>query len=45
MAVERTLSIVKPNAVENGNAGAIIARFEQEGFRIVAMRMIQLTRE
>lgn len=45
MAVERTLSIIKPNAVENGIAGAIIDRFEKEGFRIVAMRMAQLTRE
>jgi nucleoside-diphosphate kinase len=45
MALERTLSIIKPNAVEDGNAGAIIARFEKEGFRIVAMRTAQLTRE
>lgn len=45
MAVERTLSIIKPNAVEDGHAGAIIDRFEGEGFRIVAMRMARLTRE
>jgi nucleoside-diphosphate kinase len=44
MAVERTLSIIKPNAVEDGHVGAIVGRFEQEGFRIVAMRMEQLTR-
>ncbi|MBI5535659.1 MAG: nucleoside-diphosphate kinase [Deltaproteobacteria bacterium] len=44
MAVERTLSIIKPNAVEDGHIGAIVSRFEQEGFRIVALRMEQLTR-
>lgn len=44
MALERTLSIIKPNAVEDGHAGSIIQRFEQEGFRIVAMRMAHLTR-
>lgn len=45
MAVERTLSIIKPNAVENGKIGAIVERFENEGFKIVALRMTQLTRE
>ena len=44
MALERTLSIIKPNAVEDGHAGAILDRFEQEGFRIVAMKMIHLSR-
>jgi nucleoside-diphosphate kinase len=44
MAVERTLSIIKPNAVENGNIGAIVSRFEKEGFKIVGLRMEQLTR-
>ena len=44
MAIERTLSIIKPNAVEDGNAGAILARFEKEGFRIVAMKMIHLSK-
>lgn len=44
MALERTLSIIKPNAVEDGHAGAILARFEEEGFRIVAMRMMHLSR-
>lgn len=45
MALERTLSIIKPNAVEDGNAGAILARFEREGFRIVAMKMLHLSRQ
>lgn len=45
MALERTLSIIKPNAVEDGHVGSIIQRFEQEGFRIVAMRMTHLTRD
>lgn len=45
MALERTLSIIKPNAVEDGNAGAILARFEQEGFRIVAMKMMHLSKQ
>jgi nucleoside-diphosphate kinase len=45
MAVETTLSIIKPNAVEGGNTGAIVARFEQEGFKILGLRMTQLTRE
>jgi nucleoside-diphosphate kinase len=44
MALERTLSIIKPNAVEGGHTGAILARFEQEGFRIVAMKMLHLSR-
>src|ERR1700722_19952145 len=44
MAVERTLCIVKPDAVEKHKAGAILARIEEGGFRIVAMRMRHLTR-
>jgi nucleoside-diphosphate kinase len=44
MALERTLSIIKPNAVEDGHAGAILARFEAEGFRVVAMKMVHLSR-
>lgn len=43
MAVERTLSIVKPDAVANNAIGAIYARFEQAGLRVVAARMQQLT--
>jgi len=44
MALERTLSIIKPNAVEDGHTGAILARFQKEGFRIVAMKMLHLSR-
>jgi nucleoside-diphosphate kinase len=41
---ERTLSIIKPDAVVAGNAGAVLARLEKAGFRIVALRMRSLTR-
>lgn len=43
MAIERTLSIIKPDAVAKNAIGAILARFEQGGLRIVAARMIHLT--
>jgi len=42
---ERTLTIIKPDSVENGNVGNIIAHLEREGFRIVAARMLHLTTE
>jgi len=45
MAIERTLSIVKPDAVAANHIGAIYDRFEQAGLRIVAARMLHLTRE
>ena len=41
---ERTLSIVKPDAVQAGNAGAVLGRLEGAGFRIVALRLRSLTR-
>src|SRR5512139_2849496 len=41
---ERTFSIVKPDAVRAGNAGAVLSRLEQAGFRIVALRLRSLTR-
>ena len=44
MAIERTLSIVKPDAVGKNVIGSIYARFEKAGLRIVAARMMQLTR-
>lgn len=44
MAVERTLSIVKPDAVAKNIIGEIYRRFEEAGLRIVAARMLQLTR-
>ncbi|MEO5376676.1 MAG: nucleoside-diphosphate kinase [Magnetococcus sp. DMHC-6] len=45
MAVERTLSIVKPDAVAGNVIGQILSRFEAGGLRIVAARMMHLTRE
>lgn len=45
MAVERTLSIIKPDAVANNRIGQICARFEAAGLRIVAARMERLSRE
>jgi nucleoside-diphosphate kinase len=41
--VERTLSIVKPDAVANGHAGAILSRFETAGLKIVAAKMTWLS--
>ncbi len=41
---ERTFSIIKPDAVEAGHTGAILARLEKAGFRIVALQMRRLTR-
>lgn len=43
--MERTLAIIKPDAVERKLAGAIIQRIEQEGFQIRAMKLVRLTRE
>ena len=45
MAVERTLSIIKPDAVAKNVIGQIYSRFEQAGLRVVAARMLQLSRE
>ncbi|MGB1289629.1 MAG: nucleoside-diphosphate kinase [Porticoccaceae bacterium] len=45
MAVERTLSIIKPDAVAKNVVGQIIARFENAGLQVVAAKMIQLTQE
>jgi nucleoside-diphosphate kinase len=45
MAVERTLSIIKPDAVNKNVIGEILARFEKAGLRIVAARMMHLSRE
>ncbi|MDH4133391.1 MAG: nucleoside-diphosphate kinase [Gammaproteobacteria bacterium] len=44
MSVERTLSIVKPDAVSRNKIGEIYARFEQNGLRIIAARMLHLSR-
>ena len=45
MAVERTLSIVKPDAVEKNKAGAILALLEENGFTVKALKRVHLTRE
>ncbi len=45
MAVERTLSIIKPDAVAKNVIGEIAARFEKAGLKIVAMKMVQLDDE
>ena len=45
MAIERTLSIIKPDAVAKDAIGEIYARFEKAGLRIVAARMLHLSRD
>ena len=44
MAIERTLSIIKPDAVAKNVIGKIYSRFEEAGLKIVAARMTQLSR-
>jgi len=45
MSLERTLSIIKPDAVSKNLIGAILQRFENANFTIVAAKMLQLTKE
>ena len=45
MAIERTLSIIKPDATRRNLTGKINARFEDAGLRIVAQKRLQLTKE
>ena len=45
MAIERTLSIIKPDAVAKNNIGEIYRRFELAGLKIVAARMAQLSEQ
>ena len=42
--MERTLTILKPDSVKDGNAGGIISMLEDEGFRISASKMVHLNR-
>ena len=42
---ERTFSIIKPDAVKRHLIGAILGRFESQGFRVVGLKMVQLTKE
>ena len=44
MAVERTLSIIKPDAVEQNNIGNILAMIQGAGLKVLGMRMLHLTR-
>mgnify|MGYP003413319928 CR=1 FL=1 len=44
MAIERTLSIIKPDGLEKGIVGKIIAKFEESGLKPVAVRMTHLTK-
>jgi len=41
----RTFTMIKPDAMKNGHAGAILDRFIKEGFRVVALKMIKLSEE
>lgn len=45
MALERTLSIIKPDAVAKNVIGDIISRFEKDGLKVVAAKMVHLSRE
>lgn len=45
MAIERTLSIIKPDATRRNLTGKIVARFEEGGLRVVAQKRVRLTKE
>lgn len=45
MSVERTLSIIKPDAVAKNAIGEIISRFEKQGLRVAAAKMVRLSKE
>lgn len=45
MAVERTFSIIKPNAVKKNVIGEILTRFEKKGLKVIASRMIHMSRK
>ncbi|MBM4276206.1 MAG: nucleoside-diphosphate kinase [Deltaproteobacteria bacterium] len=45
MAIEQTLSLIKPDGVARGLIGEVIDRFERKGLKIRAMKMLHLTRE
>jgi nucleoside-diphosphate kinase len=42
---ERTLSIIKPDAIGKGLVGEVIKRFEEAGFKIIAMKMVHVSKE
>jgi nucleoside-diphosphate kinase len=43
--IEQTLAIIKPDAVSRGLIGKILARLEEQGFRLRALRMVQLSKQ
>ena len=45
MAVERTLSIIKPDATRRNQTGAIVDRFEKAGLRVIAARRMRLSKD
>lgn len=45
MAIEKTFSIIKPNAVQKNVIGQIISRFEKKGLNIVATKLVKLSKE
>lgn len=45
MNIERTFVAIKPDAVQRGLMGKIITRFEEKGFKIIAMKMLEVTKE
>ncbi len=45
MSVERTLAIIKPDAVRKGSAGKILARIEDAGFTVLGMKMLRMSAE
>jgi len=45
MAIERTLSIIKPDAVEKNAVGAILKAIQDSGLRVVALKMVRLTEQ
>ena len=45
MATNRTFTMIKPDAVAEGHSGAILKMIEEAGFRIVAIKMLKLTKE
>jgi len=44
MAIERTLAIIKPDAVSRGLVGEILARIHQDGFQILALKTLRMTK-
>ncbi|MBV8072185.1 MAG: nucleoside-diphosphate kinase [Acidobacteriaceae bacterium] len=45
MALERTFAIIKPDAIQTKHTGEILASIEQNGFRIVGMKLIRIARQ